>query len=254
MLAVSCTSSTSPAGDGSGPVTSGATSSSATFTVGSTLDGLTTLPHRIRWRATPSVSEDKVSEVDFLIDGRVAWVEHDAPYDFGDDGGYLVTTFLTHEQHSFIVRVIDVGGQSAESTVKASVAAAPSPPDGLNDMSWTRRMTASDRGKASSSEPPPVGRWGLSADAAGWMIRSPEGGGLLFDVAYRSDGRVEFRTSIERPTYPSPTGGAFCEEPDRSSLWTYTIGGGGTTLTLHPVSNDPCGDRLAILEGTWTSE
>jgi hypothetical protein len=30
-----------------------------------------------------------VTEVDFLIDGKLTWVEKSAPFDFGDDGNYL---------------------------------------------------------------------------------------------------------------------------------------------------------------------
>jgi hypothetical protein len=52
--------------------------------VASTLAGLTELPHRIHWEATPVVS---VTEV--------AWVEHATPYFSADDGIWLVTSFLS---------------------------------------------------------------------------------------------------------------------------------------------------------------
>ena len=244
-----CTSS-NPA-DGSASTPTSPTALSAELTVASTLDGQRTLPHRISWVATPSVPENEVSEVNFLIDDQVAFVEEHSPYTYGRDGGYLVTTFLTPGEHSFAVRVITVGGQSAESTVKARISAPPAPPGGLGGSAWTRTMTASDQNKATSSEPPPTGRWTLTIDSVGWMLHDPQGGGALFDVAYRSGGRVELRPSIERPPFPDPTGGAFCEEPDPSVLWRYAIGDGGKSLTLRPVGQDPCGDRLAILQGTW---
>jgi hypothetical protein len=254
-VAMSCASSKAPTG---GPTTASpvvtspvAATPTTALTVTSTLDGQTTLPQRVSWVATPSVPDSEVSEVDFLIDEQIAFVEEHAPYAFGRDGGYLVTSFLTPGEHSFDVRVISVGGQTAESKLEASVAPAPTPPEGLDQGPWTREMTAADLEKATSSEPPPTGAWGLVIDSVGWMVEDPMGGGLLFDVGYVSDGKVELRASIEQPPFPSPTGGAFCEEPDPPALWSYTIGGGGTTLTLHPVSQDPCGDRLAILEGTW---
>ena len=105
------------------------------LTVTSTLDGLTTLPHRISWVAKPSVPENQVSEVDFLIDGQLAFVEQHEPYTYGRDGGYLVTSFLASGEHSFTVRVTTVDGQSAESTVKTMVEVAPAPPDGLANTS-----------------------------------------------------------------------------------------------------------------------
>src|SRR5579859_6621171 len=78
---------------------SGHRASSARFTVTSTLDGLSSLPHRIHWQAVPKPSA-AVSEVDFLIDGKVFWVEHVSPYFYGDDGNYLVTTFLAPGPHA----------------------------------------------------------------------------------------------------------------------------------------------------------
>jgi hypothetical protein len=54
--------------------------------VTSTLDGHTTLPHRIHWQAFPSGPSFDVSEVDYLIDGKQLWVEHNAPYYYRDDG------------------------------------------------------------------------------------------------------------------------------------------------------------------------
>jgi hypothetical protein len=256
LLVASCSSSAeSPAtGKAGSPTTASASAKSASpaLAVASTLDGHATLPHRISWVAKPSVAESEVSEVDFLIDEKAAFVEQHAPYVYGRDGGYLVTTFLTPGAHSFTVRVITVGGQSATSTVKAAVATPTAPPGGLARTSWARTMTASDQKAATSSEPPPTGRWGLTIDSVGWMIHDPEGGGQLFDVAYQSRGRVELRPSIERPPFPNPTAGAFCEEPDPSFRWSYTIGDGGKTLSLQPVGHDPCGDRVAILEGQWT--
>lgn len=258
MMLPACSSGESSTAASTGSISRGQTSPSSTseqvLGVTSTLDGRTTLPHRIHWEATPSVAEADVSEVLFLIDGNPAWVEHNAPYFYGDDGNYLVTSFLSQGEHSFTVRVLGVGGQSAESNVNATVAAAPSPPDALTGMSWSRTMTPADKKKATSSEPPPTGLWGLTIDPVGWMLSDPEGGGLLFDVAYQNGHRVQLRASIERPPYPSPTGGGFCEEPDAPFAWSYSVDEGGKTLTLHPIGQDPCGDRVAILEGTWANE
>lgn len=231
------------------------------FTVTSTLDGQTSLPHRISWEAKPSIPESQVSEVDFLIDGQLTFVERHAPYIFGRDGGFLVTSFLTPGEHSFTVHVTTVDGQTVDSTVKATVEAAPAPPDELANTSWTREMTASDRQKATSSEGPPSGLWGLDIDSIGWKLsylpEDPKRSGQLWDVAYQSVGEVELRTTIESPPYvvawnSSHTGGSICEEPDAPFRWTYTISDDGKTLTVYPVGDDPCGDRVAILEGTWT--
>ena len=55
------------------------------FTVTSSIDGTTVLPHRLRWIARPKLPAARVDRVDFLIDGTVAWIEHEPPYTFSDD-------------------------------------------------------------------------------------------------------------------------------------------------------------------------
>jgi hypothetical protein len=225
----------------------------AAITVTTTLDGLTTLPHRIQWEAKPIDPDHQITEVDFLIDGQLAWVEHKAPYVYGSDDNYLVTSFLTPAEHSFAVRVLTSKGQSVDSTtVRANVAAAPLPPDILANTSWTRQVTGEDVKKATSEGPPPTGQWNLMINSVGWVIKTPVGGGTISDVAYQSNGQVELRPTIEEPPFPNDMNGAFCEEPDPPFLWSYAISNDGKTLTLHPVGNDPCGDRIAVLEGTWT--
>lgn len=92
ILALAACSSTGATAS-SGPASSAA--SPAMLKVTSTLDGHTGLPHRIRWQAIPIVPAADVSEVDFLIDGRLGWAEHHRPYFYGDDGNWLVTSFLT---------------------------------------------------------------------------------------------------------------------------------------------------------------
>ena len=59
------------------------------------------------------------------------------------------------------------------------------------------------------------------------------------------------RPTIEYPPYPNDNKGGFCEDTDPLATWTYTVANDGKTLSLHPTGHDPCGDRAAILEGTW---
>ena len=99
VLAAGC----SPATPG-GHATASPSGSRAPLTVTSTLDGHTALPHRIHWQAFPSGPPLDVSEVEYLIDGKQLWVEHNPPYFYGSDGNYLVTSFLTPGKHTFTVR------------------------------------------------------------------------------------------------------------------------------------------------------
>jgi hypothetical protein len=224
----------------------------APATVRSTLDGRTALPLRIHWAATPSVAADQISEVDFLIDGKLGWVEHSAPYYYGDDGNWLVISFLRPGEHTFTVRAITVQGKTLTDAVKASISAPPAPPPALRGI-WKRMVTAKDVTKASSNQPPPTGRWELRIAPNGWQLRDPTPGAGwgLFDVAYLPNRQLQMLPTIEYPTYPNGNNGGFCEDTDPLWTWTYLIGAAGRTLTVHPVGHDPCGDRAAILEGTW---
>jgi hypothetical protein len=220
------------------------------FKVTSTLDHKTVLPLRIHWVAVPNIAAARVSEVDFLIDGRLGWVEHRAPYVYGDDGNWLVTSFLRPGLHTFTVRVITISGRRASDTVRARVVAAPAPPAQLAGQ-WQRTVTAADVTKATSGSPPPAGTWGLTISARGWAMRDPQGGGGWFDVAYPADGTLQMRPTIERPPYPNGNNGGFCADTDPLSSWKVAVSADGQTMTLNPSGSDPCGDRVAILQGTW---
>src|SRR5207253_1526364 len=59
----------------------------------SSLDGNTVLPQRTRWLVHPGVPNSAVREVDYIIDGKLRWVEHSPPYYFGGNAanpGYLI--------------------------------------------------------------------------------------------------------------------------------------------------------------------
>lgn len=223
--------------------------------VRSSLDGTRSLPQRIHWTATTSVPSTQIAQVDFLIDGHLAWVEHNAPYYYADDGNWLVPTFLRPGKHAFTVRVSTVQGKAATDKVVASVIAPPAPPFALRG-SWTRMVTPSDVTKATSGQAPPPGRWKLRIVAKGWQLHdpTPQGTWGLFDVAYQPNHRLQMRPTIEYPPYPNSNKGGFCEDTDPLATWTYTVTNEGKTLNLHPTGHDPCGDRAAILEGTWSRQ
>jgi len=108
-----------------------ASSASAAFIVRSSLEGKTTLPLRLHWLAYPHGNPSAVSEVQFLIDGKLRWTEGQPPYNYGADDngrnpGFLITTWLTPGKHRFTVRAVDKRGNEATKTVVATVAAGPS--------------------------------------------------------------------------------------------------------------------------------
>jgi hypothetical protein len=215
------------------------------FTVTSTLDGRSVLPLRIRWRAQPqNVPLAQVREVDYLIDGRRAWVEHHTPYFYGsnegDYGNWLVTSFLTPGEHTFTVRAVTRSGKTATDTVKARVLPAPAPPAKLAGA-WTRIVTPAELKKGPPG--PPAGRWTITITSVGWAV----GPGDNFDVRYLPSGNVVMGPEIDTPTRQS---GAFCGV-DPLHEWQVALSADDQSMTLEPVGRDGCGDRVAIMQGTW---
>jgi hypothetical protein len=215
------------------------------FTVTSSLDGKTVLPLRIRWIAQPNIPVEQVKEVDYLIDGHRAWVEHHAPYYYGsNEGNYgnsLVTSFLKPGQHTFTVQALTTSGQKATDTVKARVLAAPPPPAKLAGA-WTRIVTPDDLKKGPAG--PPAGPWTITITSIGWAT----GPGDDFDVRYLPNGNVVMGPEIDTLTRHS---GAFCGV-DPLHTWTVALSADDKSMQLNPVGTDTCGDRVAILQGTWT--
>ena len=76
----------------------------------------------IAWLATPT-DIGETARVEFLIDGRLAWTENDAPYEFnGTPGGRLDTRVLTNGPHTLEVRAVTAQGGVARSVVSVVVA------------------------------------------------------------------------------------------------------------------------------------
>jgi hypothetical protein len=215
------------------------------FTVTSSLDGKTVLPLRIRWIATPHIPTAQVREVDYLIDGRRAWVEHHAPYYYGANdaksANWLVTSFLSPGTHTFTVRAVTRTGATATDSVKARVIAAPAPPIKLAGA-WTRIVTAADLKKGPKG--PPAGRWTLHITSVGWGWSARD----RWDVRYLPDGDLVMGPEIDTP---SEQAGGFCGV-DTLFTWTVAVAADGQSMRLNPAGRDKCGDRVAILEGTWT--
>ena len=110
------------------PSASGA-AATRSIAVSTTLDRKTVLPHRILWQAFAKTPSSSIEEVDFLIDGKLRWIEHHTPYIYsGLDGrGYLVTSWLAPGVHRFTVFVKTTTGRSGSKTIRAKVLPTPGP-------------------------------------------------------------------------------------------------------------------------------
>lgn len=251
LLAVAACSSSgggAPAGSRKPSSTPASSTSAQAFTVTSTLDGRTALPHRIHWVANPNPVPD-VTEVDFLVDGKQLWVEHSAPYDYGDDGNYLVTSFLKPGQHKFTVRAIDFNGTAATDSVTATVATPPRPPAALMGT-WKEFDPHSGHVQS------------MVFNSVGWLFdgyppNPADGDGALMDVAYLRPGLLEFRTGMatghdEHNGWPVDADlNGWCNDAPGSPVqmrWSLA----GNHLRLRYVRGHPCEGFLLDMTNTWT--
>lgn len=228
----------------------------------STLDGMTSLPSRIQWVATPKPPSVIVPQVDFLIDGKVIWTETNPPYVFGgDDGGtnrgYLVTTWLSPGNHRFTVRASS-GGRSFTDTVTAKVGAATPPPTALQGT-WTRTVTTADLARATPEHSPPTGQWQLVFDQVGAWDLDPVGSGRIYQYDVQGDTINVFAPIQEAPCSDTSCGisryghhglgDVDCDPSGPFGSYRWSVS--NDALTLAPIQ-DGCPDRQDIWAGQWT--
>lgn len=221
--------------------------SATAVTVRSSLDGKTVLPYRIHWLGFPSVPQAKVTEVDFLVDSRLVWVERQAPYTYGFDRNWLVTSWLKPGIHRFTVRLVTKSGARATDTVKARTLPPPPPPAGLVG-NWRRTVTQAQAGTDT-----PAGTWRLTIDQTGWKITDPLGGRSWIDVAYLGASHLQARGGIWTVPVEARGGNGWCEDSNAPVNYTWALS--GTTLTLSLAGADRCGDphnkQHFIWAGNW---
>jgi hypothetical protein len=211
-----------------------AASGSSTLTVSSTLSDKPTLPHRIHWLATPSLPPSKIREVDFLIDGRRAWVEHHAPYSYGYDGNYLVTSWMRPGRHTFTVVALALDGRRATTSSRARTSAPPPPPAALSG-SWHQAS----------------GTWTLTINAVGWRLRdTPHGQGALVDVGYLSPGLLEARGGIATRNQDPLENNLWCDEPFQPVRYRWHVAAERLSLTL--AGPRRCDGQSRVWGGVWT--
>jgi hypothetical protein len=230
-----------------------------------TIDGKKILPARIRWLANPPGKASAVTEVRFLIDGRLRWVEHSAPFNYGSDDthghlGWLVTSWLSPGRHRFTAQALLTGGRKVSDTVVARVLEAPAPPAELAGR-WRRGITDDDLARVNPALVGnfPSGTWDHVFDRVGAWDLDPLGTGIVEHVGIQGD-----TIRIDAPIWITPSvhdhttlerygrkdiGGFFCREDGPVGTYRWSVSNDQLTLT---VIDEPCVLRQAVWSGTWT--
>jgi DNA-binding SARP family transcriptional activator len=256
-------------GSSAHPTTSGLAQKRTT----SSLDGETVLPQRMRWVVHPDVTNSAVREVDYIIDGKLRWVEHNAPYYYGGDDnganpGYLFTSWLTPGEHVFTAHVVSsANDKQPTDIVTARVLPALQPPAALAGM-WTRTVTKHDQAKSSpefgangAGNVPPAGVWHLVFDRIGVWELDPVHTGLVTGYKVVADVLFAYAPVSMAPGNCSDgpcgvtrfghhhIGGRDCNFAGPFGTYHWSVSGAKLTLTA---IQEPCGQRRAVWEGTWT--
>jgi hypothetical protein len=215
------------------------------FAVASTLSGKHVLPHRIHWLGTPSLPPSEIREVEFLIDGKLSWVEHHSPYTYGYDGNYLVTSWMKPKVHTFTVVAVATNGRRAMIVTRARTAAPKAPPAALAGR-WYRTLSPAE---ARGSGPP--GMWRLTIDDVGWRIVAPgRRQGALIDVAYLSSNTLEARGGIASRDHDPLENNPWCDEPFEPVRYRWRVS--ADQLTLGLVRPRRCDGQSRVWAGAWT--
>ena len=211
----------------------------------------------LRWHADlRGVNSADVSEVRFLIDGKVKHAEREEPFEFAGARNLLLPGTLGPGSHTFAVDAGLVGGGrlTAASTAKVSRRAEPIPAAAVG--TWTRTVAPADVHRtegfreAAAGEALPVGRWTVEVGA--------DGVARYTDPFRRSDsltvGQVRFEPGgslIVGNEIPNAGGeGYFC--PDTVGTGTYRWSVSGDELGVKAVDDRECADRNSFWNGTFT--
>lgn len=237
-----------------------------TFTVSSSLDGKSVLPTRSHWLAYTDLPPAQVAEVDFVIDGTVRWIEHQAPYNYASDEkgkkmGFLITTWIKPGIHHFAVRVVSNDGQKNTDAFDARVVAGPQPPPQLAGT-WRRVPPKTDpspwAGKPWILWFDRVGEWHIDFTGGGVLDQYDVRGHVLNVYAPIQTGPFDVSggkctglgcTKIRRNGHSYSTWGNDCDMSGPFGSYRWSVS--NSTLTLKSI-HEGCKARNSILTGTWT--
>ena len=203
------------------------------------------LTRAVEWTAQVAGSADMVIDrVEFLLDGEVAWIEHNPPYTFNDDGNVMMPWVLTPGSHELAINAVTSTGLTGSTQVTVTTDRPPVPAV-LLDRKFARTMPAGGL--------MPAGDWHLRFGADGViLVDDPLGGGANEGFQAAEDGTLSLYGPANWVEAVARQG-SFCDYAEGAVGMRWEIK--GTELTLSAIARpDPCPDRAFLFVGTWRSE
>ena len=218
----------------------------------SIVDGAT-LAGPVHWSAGPvGTPPGGLDRVEFLIDGKLLWVERHAPYDFNNDANYLYPYVFTRGPHQLIARAVSTSGEQVTATANVQMAQSPPRIPRALQATWKHRVSQSviDRGSVPGDPPLPGGVLRMKFGADGLALASPPKPVMAGYYAFAATARgvLHFGGPVNWLTAQSSFEG-ICHGDRTFARYRWKIDDRALTLK---VIKDPCRLRAALLTGRWT--
>lgn len=244
------------------PSTSQRSSAPAAPTVSMSIADGSTLAEAVPWQVTATAaSSDSVASVDFLVDGKTLWTEHESPYVFDDDQQVLPPWLLGAGDHVLTAHVRTAAGGAADATAHVTVHVDLGSATRLAGT-YRRVVTATDQrrvvpyrveSKGAFGDVPPAGPWTLRIMGDGEIVGVDPSGDQAnpFVEPFTVHGSTLTLYGPAVWRQPDPTTPSLFCEPEMPSDYTWSLS--GTSLTI-ATKQHACADRDTVFVGTWTKD
>jgi hypothetical protein len=224
----------------------------AVWSVTSSIVDGATLAAPTRWSAEPvGPPPGGLDRIEFLIDGKLLWVERHAPFVFNNDGNYLYPYVFARGAHQLIARAVSASGERVTTTANVQMTQTPPKIPRALQATWRHRVSQAviDRNRAPGDPPLPGGVLRLKFGGNGLALATPPkpvpGGYYAFSATAR--GVLDLGGPVNWLTAQSSYDG-ICHGDQTLGRYRWKIRHGALMLK---VVNDPCRLRAASLARRW---
>jgi hypothetical protein len=225
----------------------------ADWSVTSSIADGATLASPVQWSAEPvGTPPGGLDRIEFLIDGKLLWVEHNPPFDFNNDGNYLYPYLFARGSHQMVARGVAKSGEQVTATANVHMTQAPPKIPRALRATWKHRVSQSviERNSVPGDPPLPAGVYRIKFRANGVSLASPPPGPATpgnYAFSATARGRLDLGGPVNWLTAQSSADG-ICHGDQTFGRYRWKIHRRVLTVKL---VKDPCRLRAAIQTGHW---